>query len=79
MDDKDADPEFRSHDFFHSMPVFETDEERTFFLAALAQNIGVSQRTVSRVLKKLRDEKVIRRDSGDRRGIWMIPSDLERV
>ena len=107
------------------MPVFETDEERTFFLAtlfihpsftlptdnangnvngdvndnaetdekstkyeegilaaikanpnitiaALAQSIGVSQRTVSRVLKKLKDEKVIRRDGGDRRGKWII-------
>ena len=107
------------------MPVFETDEERTFFLAtlfihpsftlptdnangnvngdvndnaetdekstkyeegilaaikanpnitiaALAQSIGVSQRTVSRVLKKLKDEKIIRRDGGDRRGKWII-------
>ena len=103
------------------MPLFETDEERTFFLvtlfihpsftlsndnvndnvngdergdtkgakyearvlaairenpnitiAALAQTMGVSQSTVSRVLKKLKDEKIIQRDGADKRGKWVI-------
>jgi ATP-dependent DNA helicase RecG len=99
------------------MPLFETDEERTFFLAtlfihssftlsndnvngdergdtkgakhearvlaairenphitiaALAQTMGVSQSTVSRVLKKLKDEKIIQREGADKRGKWIV-------
>ena len=47
-------------------------ENPNITIAALAQSIGVSQRTVSRVLKKLKDEKVIRREGGDKRGRWII-------
>ena len=54
------------------MSVFESDAERTFMPAAPAQSIGVLQRTVSRVLKKLKDEKVIRRDGADKRGEWIV-------
>lgn len=103
------------------LPIFETDEERTFFLTTLfihpdftmsneneneienekekagarkknydalvmeeikrnprvtlsgiAANIGTSKSTVSRSIKKLKDENKIRREGSDKRGEWYV-------
>ena len=104
------------------MPLFETDEDRTFFLttlfvhpdftmsneneneivndneelvhakrknydslvleeiknnphitiATIAANIGTSKSTVSRSIRKLKDENKIRRDGSDKQGVWYV-------